>query len=78
MKNEIEYALENSRAEIGITPSEISLPLIKVKEETGKPANLISIGEVVPGTENFSKLTGFTLLFPSYQRSRQRVMILRL
>jgi acetyl-CoA synthetase len=56
MKNELEYALENSRAQTGITPSEISLPLTKIKEESGKPANLISIGEKVAGTDNFSQL----------------------
>jgi acyl-coenzyme A synthetase/AMP-(fatty) acid ligase len=56
MKNEIEYALENSRAAVGITPSEIAPPLIKIREETGKPANLISIGENVPGVANFSQL----------------------
>ncbi|HYB04980.1 MAG TPA: class I adenylate-forming enzyme family protein [Nitrososphaerales archaeon] len=56
MRNELRYALENSRAEIGITPAEISLPLIKAREETGRPARLIAIGDRVEGAENLSEL----------------------
>lgn len=56
MKNEIEYALENSVAELGITPSEVALPLVKVKQETGRPTNLVSIGESIQGTDDFKQL----------------------
>ncbi len=47
MKNEIEYALENSKAEIGITPLEVSAQLIEAREETGKPKILISIEDEI-------------------------------
>jgi acetyl-CoA synthetase len=56
MKNETQYALENSKAQIGITPSEIALPIVIIRKETGRPRELISIGEEIEGTHNFSQL----------------------
>ncbi len=55
-KNELEYVLENSRAKVGITPAEISLPLVRAKEEIGRPENLILIGDK-EAKNSFSKLS---------------------